>query len=60
MHHNSDNGESMLHSCLKLFLVQNYKIKIKVCDMVEKKAGESIEEYKDRVYDIMNDLYNKM
>ena len=60
LHHNSDNGESMLHSCLKLFLVQNYKIKIKVCDMVEKKEGESIEEYKDRVYDIMNDLYNKM
>jgi 1-acyl-sn-glycerol-3-phosphate acyltransferase len=60
LHHNSDNGESMLHSCLKLFLVQNYKIKIKVCDMVEKKEGESIIEYKDRVYDIMNDLYNKM
>jgi len=60
LHHNSDNGESMLHSCLKLFLVQNYKIKIKVCDMVEKKEGESIEEYKDRVYDIMNYLYNKM
>jgi 1-acyl-sn-glycerol-3-phosphate acyltransferase len=60
LHHNSDNGESMLHSCLKLFLVQNYKIKIKVCDMVEKKEGESIIEYKDRVYDIMNNLYNKM
>jgi 1-acyl-sn-glycerol-3-phosphate acyltransferase len=60
LHHNSDNGESMLHSCLKLFLVQNYKIKIKVCDMVEKIEGESIEEYKDRVYDIMNDIYIKM
>ena len=50
----------MLHSCLKLFLVQNYKIKIKVCDMIEKIENETIEEYKDRVYNIMNDQYNKM
>lgn len=60
LHHNSDNGESMLHSCLKLFLVQNYKIKIKVSDMVEKIEGESIDEYKDRVYKIMNDIYIAM
>lgn len=44
----------------KTLLVQNYKIKIKVCDMVEKIEGETIEEYKDRVYDIMNDIYIKM
>jgi len=60
LHHNSDNGESMLHSWLKLFLVQNYKIKIRVCDMIEKKGEESVLEYKDRVYDIMNDEYKKM
>jgi 1-acyl-sn-glycerol-3-phosphate acyltransferase len=60
LHHNSDNGESMLHSWLKLFLVQNYKIKIKVCDMIERKGEESVLEYKDRVYDIMNDEYKKM
>lgn len=58
--HNSDNGESILHSTLKIFLVQNYKIKIKVCDMVEKIEGESIVEYKDRVYNIMNEQYNLM
>lgn len=58
--HNSDNGESIVHSSLKLFLVQNYKIKIKVCDMVEMLEDETIEEYKDRVYNIMNDQYNSM
>ena len=60
LHHNSDNGESMLHSCLKLFLVQNYKIKIKVCDMVDLLKDETVLEYKERVYNIMNEQYNKM
>jgi hypothetical protein len=58
--HNSDNGESILHSSLKLFLVNNYKIKIKVCDMIEANDDETIEEYRDRVYNIMNDQYKKM
>ena len=60
LHYNHDNGESMLHSCLKLFLVKDYTINIKVCDMVEYKEGETIEEYKNRVYEIMNDTYQKM
>jgi hypothetical protein len=60
LHHNSDNGESMLHSWLKLFLVQNYKIKIRVCDMIEMLKEETVIEYKDRVYNIMNDEYKKM
>jgi 1-acyl-sn-glycerol-3-phosphate acyltransferase len=60
LHHNHDNGESMIHSCLKLFLVQNYKINIKVCDLVEKIEGEAIEQYKDRVFDIMNETYKNM
>jgi 1-acyl-sn-glycerol-3-phosphate acyltransferase len=60
LHHNHDNGESMLHSCLKLFLVQNYKINIKICDRVEKANDETIDEYKDRVYEIMNETYKKM
>jgi hypothetical protein len=58
--HNSDNGESIIHSSLKLFLVQNYKIKIRVCDMVELQEGETVEEYKDRVYNIMNEQYKIM
>ena len=60
LHHNHDNGESMLHSCLKLFLVKDYNINIKVCDMVEYKEDETIDEYKDRVYKIMNDTYKAM
>lgn len=60
LHYNHDNGESMLHSCLKLFLVKDYAIKIKVCDMVEYKDEETIEEYKGRVYAIMNDTYKAM
>ena len=60
LHHNHDNGESMLHSCLKLFLVKDYNINIKVCDMVDYKEEETIDEYKDRVYKIMNDTYKTM
>lgn len=60
LHHNHDNGESMLHSCLKVFLVQNYRIDIKVCDLVEKIDGETIDQYKDRVFEIMNETYKNM
>ena len=60
LNYNHDNGESMLHSCLKLFLVKDYAINIKVCDMVEYKEGETIEEYKNRVYAIMNETYKAM
>lgn len=60
LHYNHDNGESMLHSCLKLFLVKDYAIKIKVCDMVEYKDEETIDEYKGRVYAIMNDTYKAL
>jgi hypothetical protein len=58
--HNADNGESILHSSLKLFLVNNYKIKIKVCDIIDANDDETIEEYRDRVYNIMNDQYKNM
>jgi len=60
LHYNHDNGESMIHSCVKLFLVQNYRIDIKLCDMVEKNEKETIENYKDRVYNIMNEKYKNM
>lgn len=60
LNYNHDNGESMIHSCLKLFLVKDYNIKIKVCDMVEYIEGETIEDYKGRVYNIMNDTYKNM
>tara|TARA_Y100000389_G_scaffold19600_1_gene16954 strand:+ start:8 stop:772 length:765 start_codon:yes stop_codon:yes gene_type:complete len=49
--------EGVLESFLKLFLFENYKIKIKVCDMINACENESIEEYKERVYHIMNEQY---
>jgi 1-acyl-sn-glycerol-3-phosphate acyltransferase len=60
LHYNHDNGESMLHSCLKLFLVKDYNINIKVCDMVEYADGETIDEYNRRVFKIMNETYQAM
>jgi len=60
LNYNHDNHESMLHSCLKLFLVRDYNINIKVCDMVEYEEGETIEAYNSRVYKIMNDTYQGM
>jgi len=43
-----------------LFLVENYKIKIKVGDMINAYKNESIEEYKNRVYNIMNREYKEL
>lgn len=60
LHHNSDNGESMLHSCLKLLLLDDYKIKIKVGDMMQTNEDETVDEYKDRVYHVMNEMYHGM
>jgi 1-acyl-sn-glycerol-3-phosphate acyltransferase len=61
LHHNKDNGESFIHSTLKLFIMHNnYKVKIKVGDLIEYQENESIEEYKQRVYDIMNAQYQAM
>jgi len=60
LNHNYDNGESILHSCLKLFLVNNYKINIRIGDMIEPNNDEKIEEYRDRVYNNMNDIYHKI
>lgn len=60
LNYNGDMGESMLHSYLKIFLVENYKVKIKIGDMIDPIDSESIEEYKDRVYNIMNEQYKDM
>lgn len=49
--------ENVLASIFKLFLFENYKIKIKVGDMIVPNENESIEEYKERVYHIMNEQY---
>jgi 1-acyl-sn-glycerol-3-phosphate acyltransferase len=60
LNHNYDNGESMVHSCLKLFLLSNYKISIKVGDLIEATEEEVIDHYKERVYNYMNKEYQNM
>jgi hypothetical protein len=60
LNYNGDMGESMLHSYLKIFLVENYKVKIKIVDMIDANESETIEEYKNRVYNIMNEQYKDM
>ena len=57
------NGEKIynrIENFIKLFLPENYNIKIKVCDMINIKKNETIKEYKDRVYNIMNQQYKDM
>jgi len=57
--YNMDN-EKLFESFMKLFLPENYTIKIKVGDMINANDDESIEEYKNRVYEIMNQQYKDM
>jgi hypothetical protein len=58
--YNKDFGESIINAYFKLFLVENYKIRIKVGDIVDPDENESIEEYKNRVYNIMNREYKEL
>nr|QPI16804.1 MAG: hypothetical protein NIOZUU159_00300 [Virus NIOZ-UU159] len=58
--YNKEFGESVINAYFKLFLVENYKIKIKVGDIVKPDKNESIKEYRDRVYNIMNREYKEM
>jgi 1-acyl-sn-glycerol-3-phosphate acyltransferase len=61
IHHNQDNGESFIHSTLKLFVLNNnYKIRVKVGDIIDADEKESVDEYKQRVYTIMNKQYQDM
>lgn len=55
--YNGNYGESMFNAYLKVFLIENYKVKIIVGDMIEPDESESIQEYSDRVYNIMNNIY---
>ena len=50
----------MLHSYMKVFLVENYDITIKIGDIIEPNEKESVEEYKDRVYNIINEQYKNI
>ena len=50
----------MIHSYLKLLLVENYKIKIAVGDMIDPDESETYIEYKERVYNIINEQYKDL
>ena len=52
--------QSIYSNFAKLFLPENYNIKIKVGNMISADDDESIEEYRDRVYEIMNQQYKDM
>lgn len=54
------NNENIFQSFFKLFLLENYNIKIKVGDMINAYENERVEEYRDRVYNIMNQQYKEM
>jgi len=58
--YNKEFGESLINAYFKLFLVENYKIKIKVGDIIEPNEDESIEQYKNKVYNIMNQEYKEL
>ena len=60
LNHNADRGEDHVSSFLKTFLVKDYKVRIKVLDLIEYNNKETVEEYKDRVYSIMNRVYKEM
>lgn len=60
LYYNCDNNESISHACLKLFLVNNYNINIKVCDIISANDNEDINHYRDRVYNVMNEQYKDM
>ena len=55
--YNGNYGESMFNGYLKVFLVENYNVEIIVGDLIEPIETESIQEYSDRVYKIMNNIY---
>lgn len=60
LNYNGDYGESMIDSYLKLLLVENYKIKIAVGDMIDPDESETYIEYKERVYNIINEQYKDL
>lgn len=55
-----ENNETFLHCLFKVFLYKDYFIKVKVLDMVYPDENSSIEEYRDKVHNIMSLEYNKL
>jgi hypothetical protein len=60
LNYNADRGEDHISSFLKTLLVKDYKVRIKVLDLIECGDEESVEDYKDRVYSIMNTAYKEL
>ena len=57
---NFDKGEHFLHGFFKVFLKRNRNIKVKVLDLVRPENDETINEFKDRVHNIMSIEYKRL
>jgi predicted CopG family antitoxin len=57
---NFDKGEHFLHGFFKVFLKRNRIIKVKVLDLVRPEKDETINEFKERVHNIMSIEYKKL
>lgn len=55
-----ENKESIYHAFFKVFLSNNYNIKIKVLDKVLPDENSTIEQYRDKVHKIMSYEYDKL
>jgi hypothetical protein len=58
--YNKKNIFGRIENFIKIFLPENYTIKIKVGNMIYAYENESIEEYQYRVYEIMNQQYKEL
>lgn len=54
---NFDKGEHFLHGFFKVFLKRNRNIKVKVLDLVTPEKNETINDFKERVHNIMSIEY---
>jgi hypothetical protein len=55
-----DFGETFLHCFIKGFLNHKYNVRIKILDIIYPDENSTIEQYRDKAYNIMNEEYNKM
>lgn len=55
-----DFGETFLHCFLKGFLNHKYNVKVKILDIVQPDSNSTIEDYRDKVYKIMREEYDKL
>jgi len=55
-----DIGENINHSIFKIFLNKKINIYVNILDLIIPKKEWTIEEYKNKVFRIMNDIYERL